>query len=167
LTSEQVRKHLPKSDATIKGHLQQQRQNLRSTQATPPIPTIEVPDEFAPNSDSPNPRTHEAYAIAIDITAEVATDLTGRFPVNSSRGYKYMLVLYEYDSNAILVEPLTDRSELEHIRAYNKLYNQLAKNGFTPKFQMMDNEALRQGTNKTYGPRGLISNSSHHIPIVA
>ena len=33
-------------------------------------------------------------------------DLTGAFPYTSSRGYKYLYVLYNYDSNLILVEPL-------------------------------------------------------------
>ena len=33
-------------------------------------------------------------------------DLTGRFPIQSNRGANYIFVLYDYDSNAILVRPL-------------------------------------------------------------
>ena len=53
----------------------------------------------------------------MDFTGKVSTDQTGRFPVNSSRGSKYLMVLYDHDSNAILVEPLTSCNERELIRA--------------------------------------------------
>ena len=36
-------------------------------------------------------------------TGKIYTDLTGRFPVTSNRGIKYMLILYEYDTNVTLV----------------------------------------------------------------
>jgi hypothetical protein len=50
LTSTQVRKHLPQSEATIKGHLNQQRANLRSTKPT------------SSPSSKPSPSTHCAYS---------------------------------------------------------------------------------------------------------
>ena len=34
------------------------------------------------------------------------TDLTGRFPRQSSRGNNYIFVAYNYDGNAILAEPI-------------------------------------------------------------
>ena len=48
LTSELVRKHLPKSLATAKGHLKQTEQNVRSTKiVVPPTPPL-VPDTSKP-----------------------------------------------------------------------------------------------------------------------
>ena len=47
----------------------------------------------------------------MEITGKIYTDQTGRFPVTSSKGSKYLMVLYDYDSNAILSEPLKSRSE--------------------------------------------------------
>ena len=48
-----------------------------------------------------------AYSIVYITPKNVAyTDLTGRFPYRSSRGNEYILVLYHYDGNAILLEPL-------------------------------------------------------------
>ena len=38
------------------------------------------------------------------------TDLTWRLPNRSSRGNKYTLVGYHYDGNAILAEPLKNRT---------------------------------------------------------
>jgi hypothetical protein len=49
--------------------------------------------------------------------------------------------MYEYDSNAILAEPMTSRSEHEHIRAFNKLHTYLTTRGFKPKHQRLDNKA--------------------------
>jgi hypothetical protein len=51
LTAPLVRKHLPKSPATVKGHMQQQRQGIRSTK--PP-----APKEFTGVSQVRTPRTN-------------------------------------------------------------------------------------------------------------
>jgi hypothetical protein len=41
---------------------------------------------------------------------KIYTDQTGRFPVISSKGNTYIMVLYEYDGNVILAEPI----KIEH-----------------------------------------------------
>ncbi len=46
---------------------------------------------------------------------------TGQFPIQSLRGNKYIMVMVETDSNAILVEPLKTRKDAKMIRAYNTL----------------------------------------------
>ena len=79
LTADLVRKHLPKSTATIKGHLNQQRKNLRSTKPKPQDPLGNQPI-----SESPNERTHQLFAAVYDTTGEIATDQTGKFPTTSS-----------------------------------------------------------------------------------
>ena len=139
LTADLVRNHLPKAIATVKGHLHQQRQNIRSTKAKAPNSTVD--SDLTPTSDTPNLRSHHVFSSIIDLRQEIATDLTGQFPIQSSRGHKYILILYDFDSNAILAEPLRNRSELEHIRAYNKLHAYLLERGFQPQLQRLDNEA--------------------------
>jgi hypothetical protein len=104
LSSNLVRQHLPKSTATILGHMHQQRQNIRSTKT--PIATTPIDTDYHPPSDVPNERSHLVFAGTIELRNEVATDLTGRFPVQSSRGHKYILILYDFDSNAILAKPM-------------------------------------------------------------
>ena len=42
-------------------------------------------------------------------------DLCGRFPHRSTRGNEYILLLYDYDSNVILVEALSSRQAGEII----------------------------------------------------
>ena len=80
------------------GHLHQERQNLQSTKVTP-------------NKQ----KTHDTYVALMPFktTHKAYGDLTGRFPYVSSRGNQYFLVVYDYDSNAILVEVLKSRSGKE------------------------------------------------------
>jgi hypothetical protein len=52
-----------------------------------------------------------------------------------------MLVMYHYDTNAILVEPLKTRHGNEILRGYQKLYTHLTNRGFKPTTHWLDNEA--------------------------
>ena len=74
-------------------------------------------------------------------TGRVYTDQTGAFPIVSSRGVKAVMVLYDYDSNAILTEGITSRGQSELLRAYKVLHERLVAAGHKPQFQRLDNEA--------------------------
>jgi hypothetical protein len=77
----------------------------------------------------------------IAVTGHIYSDQTGRFPITSSRGSKYIMVVYDHDSNAILTEPLTSRTESELLRAYSKLHDYLTARRLKPVLQRLDNEA--------------------------
>ena len=118
------------SVATVKGHLNQQRQRHRKPlHVTPtPIPT----------------RTHTIYAATLDPTQPTGnsfSDLTGRFPIQSNRGANYIFVLYDYDSNAILVRPLRNRSAHEIHRVFTSVHTYLVTRGLRPRLHTLDNEA--------------------------
>lgn len=68
-------------------------------------------------------------------------DLTGKFPYESARGNKYLLVAYDYDSNAILVEALPNRQKATITKAWKSINDTLAKSGAQPVIYVMDNEA--------------------------
>ena len=51
--------------------------------------------------------------LAADTTGTVYTDLTGKFPVTSISGHKYVMVLYHYDSNGIILRPMKNRIDIE------------------------------------------------------
>jgi hypothetical protein len=70
------------------------------------------------------------------------SDLTGRFPCKSDRGNQYVLVLYVYDDNAILVEPIKNRSENEQVKAY-KILLERANKCSQLKMHWMDNAASK------------------------
>ena len=120
------------SVATVKGHLNQQRQRHRKPlheETTPtPIPT----------------RTHTIYAATLDPkqpTGNSFSDLTGRFPIQSNRGTNYIFVLYDYDSNAILVRPLRNRSAHKIHRVFTSVHTYLVTCGLRPRLHTLDNEA--------------------------
>ena len=84
-----MRKHLPKLIATAKGHLKQDRQNIRSTKLSIAASPLVIPIHHAPPVQS-----HQVFVDTVKLTGKVSTDQTGRFPVTSIRGSKYLMVLY-------------------------------------------------------------------------
>ena len=129
LTAKLVTKYLGKSMATQKGHLQQQHKNVRSTK----------PKEVEPEAEG---ETHECYFIIEPLATKGKTfsDQTGKFPVTSSKGNKYIMIMYSYDANAILAEPMKTRTENEIVRAFKKLNEYLVERGLKPMWHRLDNE---------------------------
>ncbi len=68
------------------------------------------------------------------------SDQTGQFPMRSQQGNKYIMVMVEIDSNAILVEPMKSHKDEEIIRTYNALLLRLKQAGIVPKKHVLDNE---------------------------
>jgi hypothetical protein len=101
LTVDLARKHLPKSDATIKGHLKQQYKNTWSTSVGPHMPTAQASTESPVMMTDTPIQTNWVFVSAIQATGQIYTDQTRKFPVTSSLGNKYIMLLYDYDSNAI------------------------------------------------------------------
>ena len=56
-----------------------------------------------------------------DVKNTVFSDQTGQLPTRSQRGNKYIMVMVEIDSYAILVEPLKSRKDPELTRAYQAM----------------------------------------------
>jgi hypothetical protein len=134
-----VRKPLPKEIATVKGHLSQRRKNLRLTKKTVATPVTESNESRDSYPTPTNIKTHQVFAALVDV-GKVFGNLTGRFPIQSSRGHQYILTLYDYDSYIISTEPMKNRTDKEIIRAYTALHQQLLNAGLKPELQIMDNE---------------------------
>jgi hypothetical protein len=83
------------------------------------------------------------YAAIHEFEGHTYTDLTGGFPKTSSRGYKYILVLYDCGGISIQAEPMKNWSDMEAIRAYTRIYDELTAKGLKPTFQTMGNEASK------------------------
>ena len=133
LSSKLVKKHLDKPFATSQGHMKQVYQNIQSTKSTSNNADVEM-------TMSDNIRTNTAGTKVVEITGRLYTDQTGRFPVTSSRGNKYVMVLYHYDTNAILAKALKSRAEQELVNAQEYLHKYLKARGFQPEVQILDNE---------------------------
>jgi hypothetical protein len=102
---------LSKSPATPKGHLNQQRQNARTTK----IKNTKIINKETDMDHGI--KTQFVYAATID-AGQIYTDQTGRSPVVSSKGNTHIMILYDYDSNAILTQPIKDRTDPELLKAF-------------------------------------------------
>jgi hypothetical protein len=80
------------------------------------------------------------YAVVVD-QGQLYTDLTGKFPVRSSKGNSYIMVCYVYDYNYVKVIPMKSRSASEWVKAYDTVHQELTVKGFKPKLQTLNNEA--------------------------
>ena len=143
LTETFIRKHLPKLLATSQGHLKAQQKNLRSTKTIfdEPIPLATSLD-IAPPQEPSNPKTHAVFITIIDnkIFARSYSDQTGKFPIQSGSGNNYMFVMYDYDSNAILVKAIPNRQAATIQDAWTDKLQILQRNGHKPDLHIIDNE---------------------------
>jgi hypothetical protein len=131
-----VAKHLSKSTSTAKVHLNQQRQNARTTK-------IRDAQLLDPENDIDHGiKTQFVYAATID-AGQIYTDQTGRFPMVSSKVNTYIMVLYDYDSNAFLAQPIKDRTAPKLLKAFQVMEQELMDRGLTPKLMKLDNEASK------------------------
>ena len=89
LTAKNAAKYITVESATVKGHLDQKSQGLRSTR--PKIKQNQAKSEIKIEPDSPtqepnNEKTNEVYIALEDIDGKIYSDQTGKFPRNSNRG---------------------------------------------------------------------------------
>jgi hypothetical protein len=139
LTEDAINKHLKLTPATAMGHMNQRRQNIKSTS--------KAPIEKKPTTDTDlGTKTHLVYAVVVD-PGQLYTNLTGKFPVRSSKGNSYVMVCYVYDCNYVKVIPMKSRSASEWVKAYDTVHQELTVKGFKPKLQTLDNEASAALTN--------------------
>ncbi len=122
LSVKDVHKYFPESDETKQGHMKKQRQNVRSTKIKiksnkgEPVPDLRNHKDIPTNAANPNTINNQQKAkqkkmrdmfIQIHNANDTAhSDQTGCFPVTSSSGNKYIMVLVEINGNFIDVEPI-------------------------------------------------------------
>jgi hypothetical protein len=117
-----------------------EQKNLQSTE---PITSTHLPLatslDVSPSQEQNNVRTHVVFATILPATElkKSYSDQTGNFPVQSSRGYNYVMILYDYDSNAILSKPLKTRQTGNPTQAWQALHTRLQFNGYAPDLHIM------------------------------
>ena len=77
---------------------------------------------------------------ATNFSGKICIDQTGRFPVTSSRRFRYIMVAYNHDSNIIHAEPMKNCRGSELLKSYTAIHNLLSERGLTPKMHYLDNE---------------------------
>jgi hypothetical protein len=137
LTEKSINKHLKLTLATTMGHMNQRRQNIRSTSKTPITSDIE---DVTVTPVGLGTKTHLVYAVLVD-QGQLYQDLKGKNPGRSSKGNWYVMVCYFFDWNYVKVVPMKSRSASEWAKSYDHIHQELTSKGFKPKLQTLDNEA--------------------------
>ena len=95
------------------------RMQQKNWQSTKPKITTDLPPTTTINVDPPqetnNGRTHNLYftiATSSD-TRKSYSDQKGKFPHQSTCGNQYVMILYDYNSKLILLNPIKTRQAAE------------------------------------------------------
>jgi hypothetical protein len=137
LTEQAINKHLKLTPATAMGHMNQRLQNIRSTSKTPISSDME---DVTVTPAGLGTKSHLLYAVLVD-QGQLYTDLSGKFPVRSSKGNWYVMVFYVFDCNYVKVVPMKSSSASEWVKSYDLIHQELTSKGFKPKLQTLENEA--------------------------
>ena len=102
-------------------------------------------EALEPDQEPDNEKTNMHFA-RIEETGLCGTDQTEKLPYKSNRGYKYIVVLYSFDPNSILVRGMKNRTDAEFVRVHDDVIQYLQAIGLKPKIQRLDNEAPKAYT---------------------
>ena len=101
-------------------HIQQQ--SIQSMRKIPTKPELDGKGKITKNRQ----QYVGVHMVALEeLKGMVATDKNDRFPIVSITGMQYIMVLYNYNSNAILAQACRSRIRQGLIETYNKLYKNL------------------------------------------
>ena len=139
VTLENVNKFFPESVETIKGHMNHQRQGVRSTKIKDFLELDTSRDVGKKEGD--------VYAKVVDLwdpKETIYTDQTGAFPVIAKSGARYIMVMVTIDGNTILVSTIKNKSDQELRNAYLELLEKAKATGLNVKKHVLDFKILRK-----------------------
>ena len=107
------------------------RKNIFPGQTSNDALKIDNTNDTFPSSESPNTKTHEVmYSLIESSSIDTSyTDPTGRFPYRSSQSSVYILVVYHYDTNRILTQPVKNRQAATLVQAWKVVNDRFMKTG--------------------------------------
>ena len=76
--------------------------------------------------------TNTVFANIINHKRQIVTDLTGKVPVTSNSGNKYLFVLYKYNSNIIFICLMKAISDGNFIWVFKDLHENPLARGLNP-----------------------------------
>ena len=122
LTATAAYKYFPESEETQMGHMRNIKQGIRSTKEK--IKLIST-NEQGKKVSAPMKKHNDIFVKVENLRETICTDQTGAFPVRSRKGNRYILIMCDIDSNAIISEPMRNKTTGEMIRAYQAALTQL------------------------------------------
>jgi hypothetical protein len=171
LTAKGVTRYLNPSPATAKGHMKRPHQGICSTMLRSPclpMPTQPLPSShysksehiYAPHvngksfGNSPNYIANNDDSTYSNIfcfggfadkkSGIIYKNLTGLFPYMSLQGNVCFLIVYHYETNAILTLPISGLDNNTIFAAYKTQFEFLENKGHKIKLNVMDNKCTKQ-----------------------
>jgi hypothetical protein len=108
LTETLLCKYQSDLEATTMGHLDNKCKNVQSTK--PKRVQFHNNEDTSAYPEPDHNQSHACFLIVMEPQNIVYTDQTGRQPHPSSTGNNYILIAYDYDSNAILLRPYKNKT---------------------------------------------------------
>ena len=96
----------------------------------------------------------------------VYLDLIVQFPFNSLDGNSCILVLYDYNTSAILVEPIQNFESDTIYTGLKEKFKYLEAKGYKSTFNVLDNQASRaiaEFLNEEHSDFKLVEPDNHHV----
>ena len=90
-----------------------------------------MPIDVNPPQENDNARTYNLY-VTIATSSDIIksySDQTGKFTHQSTRGNQYVMILYDYNYNLILSNPIKTRQAAELASSWKTLFLKLQTNG--------------------------------------
>ena len=152
LIAKAVQQHFLESEEKQRGHMQKRSTGLRLTEvkmSTERNPTREYKsddeeeDENSKEADARFKKKHKdifVWVIVIqdELPVKIYTNRTGKFPVRSSQGNQYLMIMCEMDSDTIIMKPMRDRTAGEMIETYQKMVDRLNACGIHQRHQVLE-----------------------------
>ena len=88
-------------------------------------------------------KSNKFYTKIINLIEKIYLDQTGHFPVQSSKGNKYIMIAYDHDSNDILLKALKSKSAAEYLKVIKEVHQYLNSREIYLKIYIMDNECSK------------------------
>ena len=130
----QRRQILSRDQQDANGPSETIKKNVRSTK--PKRTPLKVPK----TATLQRHKERDIYTSVYEVSNTVLSNQTGQSLTRSQRGNKYIMVMMEIESNAILVEPIKNCKDEELTRAYRETMLRLQRAGMIPRKHILDNE---------------------------
>ena len=85
------------------------------------------------NKHIPFWKHHDIYVRIDQVRDNIYTYQTRKFPITSSRGHKYIMILCEINGNVVLAYSMKNKSEASMVETYQNLIKRLNDAGIFPK----------------------------------
>jgi hypothetical protein len=89
---------------------------------------------------------NDVFMKSYHVRETIFSDQTDKYPTTSQCSNKYIIVLVEIDSNAVIVEPPKSQNDSKMIRAYNTIVQRLITAGMQLRKHVLDNEISENTT---------------------